>query len=120
MTDCKEAFMVIPRRWAVGAIGASLALSSLPARAEAPGLYYAWRSLDGDITVCLDRATGALNREAVTNIQVEGNSVAGTTADASAVFVCLDGNPSTTVMIMVASNNDAIAFELREALKVAF
>ncbi|MDB9529189.1 hypothetical protein PN498_24570 [Oscillatoria sp. CS-180] len=102
------------------AIGASIAFSGLPARAQSPGLYYAWRSINDDVMVCLDRSTAALSSQGVGNIQVEGNSVAGTTDEATAVFVCLDNADATTVMIMVSSNDDDIAFDLRETLKTVF
>lgn len=112
--------MVTLRVWPVIAVGASLALSALPARAQAPGLYYAWRSLEGDVATCIDRSTTALNTQELSDIQVEGNSVAGTTENAAAVFVCLDSTDAVTVMIMVSSTDDEAAFQLREALKESF
>jgi hypothetical protein len=100
--------------------GASILAASLPARAQSPNLYYAWRSLDGDVATCINRSSAALAAGELSNIQVEGNSVAGTTEAATAVLVCLDNLDSTTVMIMVTSNDDAIALNLREALKELF
>ncbi|MGD1929758.1 MAG: hypothetical protein ACFB12_12685 [Leptolyngbyaceae cyanobacterium] len=116
--------MTISRVWSVLAIGASATFWGLAAQAQAPGLYYAWRSINGDLTACLNRSTAALTSQELDNIQVEGNSVAGTTADSTAVFVCLESldttTVTTTVMIMVSSNNDDVAFELRETLKESF
>ena len=102
------------------AIGTGLALATAPARAQSPGLYYAWRAIDADLVTCLDRSTTALTDEGLSNIQVEGNSVAGTTEDATAVFVCLDNPDVMTVMIMVSSTDDDTAFTLRETLKENF
>lgn len=112
--------MVISRISTLLALGAGLALAALPARAQSPGLYYAWRSVDTDIVTCLERSTTALNDEGLGNIQVEGNSAAGTTADATAVFVCLQNPDAITVMIMVSSTDDDRAFALRETLKESF
>lgn len=112
--------MVMLRYWSTLALGTSLALGGLPAKAEAPGLYYSWRSINGDVVQCIDRSTAALTEQQLENIQVEGNSVAGMTETARAAFVCLDNNDTTTVMIMVSSVDDTVAFELREALKIEF
>lgn len=112
--------MVISRIGTLFAIGAGLALSAMPASAQTPGLYYAWRTVETDLLACLDRSTTALNTEGLSNIQVEGNSVAGTTEDSTAVFVCLENPDATTVMIMVSSTDDDTAFALRENLKESF
>lgn len=112
--------MVISRIGALLAIGTGLALTALPARAQSPGLYYAWRTVDADLLTCLDRSTTALNAEGLSNIQVEGNSAAGTTEDSTAVFVCLENPDAMTVMIMVSSTDDDTAFTLREILKDSF
>jgi len=112
--------MVTSRVWPLIATGAALFASAVPARAQSPGLYYAWRALDGDVSTCIDRSVSALNNQELSNIQIEDNSVAGTTENATAVFVCLVNPDSVTVMIMVSSTNDDVAFELRENLKVAF
>mgnify|MGYP001800667197 CR=1 FL=1 len=102
------------------AIASAMAFSGLPARAQSPCLYYALRSIDQDVPTCIDRSTAALTNQGLNDIQIEGNSVAGTTEEATAVFVCLDNQETTTVMIMVSSNNDDIAFQLRETLKQVF
>ena len=112
--------MVIARISTLLALGGGLALAALPARAQSPGLYYAWRSVDTDIVTCLERSTTALNEEGLGNVQVEGNSVAGTTAESTAVFVCLQNPDAITVMIMVSSTDDDSAFTLRETLKESF
>jgi len=112
--------MVISRISTLFALGAGLALAALPARAQSPGLYYAWRAVETDVVTCIDRSTTALTNEGLSNIQVEGNSVAGTTEDATAVFVCLQNPEAITVMIMVSSTNDDTAFTLRETLKESF
>ncbi|MGF1460460.1 MAG: hypothetical protein ACFBSG_15720 [Leptolyngbyaceae cyanobacterium] len=112
--------MAISRIWTFAAIAAGLVFGAAPARAESPGLYYAWRTLEADVVACIDRSTTALSNQGLGNIQVEGNSVAGTTEDSTAVFVCLESLDDLTVMIMVSSNNDDTAFELRETLKTSF
>lgn len=109
------------RAWTVAAaVGASVTVGGLPAQAEAPGLYYSWRSIDGDLTNCLDRAAKALSDQSLSNIQIEGTSVSGTTENASAAFVCMVDTSATTVMIMVSSTDDDVAVLLREALKGTF
>lgn len=103
------------------AVGASMVMTALPARAQSPGLYYAWRSLDGDVATCINRSSAALTAGELNDIQIEGNSVAGTTDNATAVLVCLDNiDETTTVMIMVSSNDDAAALDLRETIKELF
>ncbi|NER81662.1 MAG: hypothetical protein F6K42_19280 [Leptolyngbya sp. SIO1D8] len=108
------------RLWSVVVVSASVWVGVSPAQAQAPGLYYSWRSIDTDTVGCIDRATAALNSQALENIQIEGNSISGTTENATAVFVCLAEADATTVMIMVSSVDDDSAFELRESLKGAF
>lgn len=105
---------------AVVGVGISLLAGGLPARAEAPGLYYSWRTLEEDLTSCIDRSAAALTQEALTNIQIEGNSISGNTETASAAFVCMTEASFTTVMIMVSSVDDETAVDLREALKAAY
>jgi hypothetical protein len=112
--------MAISRIGALLVIGAGLLGAIAPAGAQSPGLYYAWRSVESDLATCLDRSTAALTNEGLTDIQVEGNSVAGTTENATAVFVCLENSEPITVMIMVSSTDDDAAFELRETLKASF
>ncbi|NEQ46445.1 MAG: hypothetical protein F6K00_24035 [Leptolyngbya sp. SIOISBB] len=112
--------MAILRIGTLLAVGTGLALATSPARAQSPGLYYAWRAVDADLITCIDRSTTALADEGLSNIQVEGNSVAGTTEDSTAVFVCLENPNAMTVMIMVSSTDDDTAFTLRETLKESF
>ena len=112
--------MGVSRFWSTAVVGVSLLTWGTLVKAEAPGIYYSWRSIDADITGCIDRATTALNTQELENIQVEVNSISGSTENATAVFVCLENTGSTTVMIMVSSTDDDTAFELREALKDIF
>ncbi|MEM1279456.1 MAG: hypothetical protein AAGG53_05390 [Cyanobacteria bacterium P01_H01_bin.152] len=112
--------MVISRLGTLLAISTGLTLATSPVQAQSPGLYYAWRSINADLMTCLDRSTAALAEEGLGNIQVENNSVAGTTEDSTAVFVCLENPDAMTVMIMVSSTDDDTAFTLRETLKELF
>ncbi|MGF1521453.1 MAG: hypothetical protein ACFBSF_03940 [Leptolyngbyaceae cyanobacterium] len=112
--------MVKLRFWMPALVGVSLIALGNSAKAEAPGIYYSWRDIDADVIGCIDRATAALNTQALENIQVEVNSISGSNEDATAVFVCLEDTDSTTVMIMVSSTDDDRAFELRESLKDVF
>ncbi len=112
--------VIFQRGYAIASLLALLGIAA-PVQAEAPRLYYAWRSIHQDLTTCLDRSTAALASQQLSNIQVEGNSVSGTTEAATAIFVCLTEAPTdTTVMIMVASQDDAVALQLRETLKHRF
>jgi hypothetical protein len=102
------------------AVALGWSLWATAAQAEAPGVYYSWRALDTDVNQCLERANQALTSQALVDVQIEGNSVAGRTENATAVFVCLEENQATTVMVIVAGNNDEAALNLRETLKMAF
>ncbi|WP_008316409.1 hypothetical protein [Leptolyngbya sp. PCC 6406] len=102
-------------------LGLSLLGLASPVRAEAPGVYYAWRSLAVSPIACATQARQALESQALQNIQTEGNSVSGQSANATAVFVCLEQDIDiTTVMLFVSSPSDDDAFTLREALKDRF
>jgi len=105
---------------ATAMVGAGVLLLGAPARAEARGVYYSWRALDTDPEQCIDRAVRALDSESLVDVRVEGNSVVGRNPDATAVFVCLQDSAASTVMVIVASSDDASAITLREALKTAF
>ncbi|RZM79619.1 hypothetical protein [Leptolyngbya iicbica] len=112
--------MAISRIGALVGLSAGLLGAIAPAWGQSPGLYYAWRSVEMNLTTCLDRSTAALTNAGLTDIQVEGNSVAGTTDISTAVFVCLENSEPMTVMIMVSSTDDDAAFDLRETLKASF
>lgn len=112
--------MALLQRIAAGALGLGVFTSMATARAEAPGVYYSWREFDTTTAQCLDRANQALNSQELQDIQADGNSVAGRNDDATAVFVCLEGQTATTVMVIVAATYDEAAVNLREALKSAF
>lgn len=110
------------QRWISAVMGAGLLTTTAAvARAEAPGVYYSWRSLDTNVSQCLTQAQAALQTQSLDNIEVVSNSIAGRSDVATAVFVCLE-NPdtSTTVMVIVSSVDDQVAVDLREALKSAF
>ena len=107
-------------RWIATMTGIGGFLGMPPAQADAPGVYYAWRSIDIGINRCLTQATTALNGAALEMVVVEGNSVSGRTENATAVFVCLEEGEASTVMVIVSSTDDEVAFNLREMLKTAF
>jgi hypothetical protein len=97
-------------------------VANLPtAQAIPPGLHYAWQVLDIDTAQCLDLAQQALESQNLEPVQNDAISLAGRSATATAMFVCIE-NPAavTTVVVVVASDDDAQALELREALKRAF
>jgi hypothetical protein len=54
-------------------------------------------------------------------VQTDGTSVAGRSETVTAVFVCAE-NPAavTTVMVVVASDDDSQALNLLNALKLTF
>lgn len=115
--------MVLSRLWSIPwsiAIATASVVVAGPARAEAPGLYYSWRTINDDVATCINRSTAALTSQTLGNLQIEGNSVAGSSENATAIFVCMENRGTTTVMIMVSSMDDATAFALREALKGSF
>jgi hypothetical protein len=112
--------MNIGTRWMAAIAGLGCLVEVAPAQAEAPGVYYAWRSVNISVNRCLTQATAALNGQSLQAVASEGNSVSGRTEDATALFVCLDEGEATTVMVVVSSTNDETAFNLREALKTAF
>lgn len=103
-------------------VGVGMMAIASPARADAPGIYYAWRSLNLGVISCINRANSAFTTEGLSNIQSEGNSVSGQTETVAAVAVCLAGDaPNTsTVMLIVSSDDDVASFNLREALKAVF
>lgn len=116
--------MIGSRFWSTALVSISLLMGVSPAQAQAPGIYYSWREIQADLAGCINRATAALNTQGIGNIQVEVNSISGSTENATAVFVCLEDTStatvSTTVMIMVSSPDDDTAIELRESLKAIF
>ncbi|MEM8545322.1 MAG: hypothetical protein AAGF66_15190 [Cyanobacteria bacterium P01_H01_bin.119] len=101
-------------------LGLGLVALAAPAQAEAPGLFYSWRSLDTSVTQCVTQAETAMVTVALDNINVEPTSVAGRTEDSTALFVCLDNGADTTVMVIVSGDDEEEAIEIREALKRAF
>lgn len=90
------------------------------AQAEAPNIFYSWRSLEGTVDQCLEQANQALETQAFAEIQRDGNSIGGHTDNDSAMFVCLEGDGDTTVMVIVSGVDGERAIALREALKAAF
>lgn len=90
------------------------------AQAEPPGVYYSWRETDISLPQCIRRAEAALQEEDLENILADSTSIAGRSGDMTAVFICLEHQNSTTVMVVVAGQDDAQAVRLREALKASF
>ena len=90
-------------------------------QAAPPGMYYAWQVLGIDTAQCLSQARRALESQGLEPVQNDATSVAGRSETVTAMFVCLE-NPAaiTTVMVVVASDNDEQALALHEALKQAF
>lgn len=130
MKPWQQLFGAIPRFGHPFALGVALAsLPSLPAQAQSetpvqsPGVYYSWRALDTTTEQCLERSQQALTAEQIGEIQQVDNSVAGRTTDTTVVFVCLpnaENIESTTVMVIVAGQDDQTALDLRSALQAAF
>lgn len=116
-------------RWSV-AIATATATVGFGTLAEAqvetssqPGVYYSWRALQTTVEQCLQRSQQALSSENVGEIQQIDNSVAGRTDSSTVVFVCLPQqtqSQTTTVMMIVAGQDDQAAIELRAALQAAF
>ncbi|MEO0491065.1 MAG: hypothetical protein AAFW84_10485 [Cyanobacteria bacterium J06635_15] len=102
------------------AFGLGLLALAMPAKANAPGIFYSWRSLDTTVTQCVSQAEAAMTTIELLDISVDPTSVAGRTEDSTAVFVCLDNGVDTTVMVIVSGDNEDEAIEVREALKSAF
>lgn len=97
-------------------------VANLPnAQAAPPGLHYAWQVLGINTLQCLSQAQQALESQGLDPVQNDATSIAGRSETATAMFVCIE-NPATitTVMVVVASDDDGEALALREALKLAF
>jgi len=101
--------------------GLGLAATAPGVQASSPGMYYAWQVLAIDTAQCLDLAQQALLSQGLDPVQNDATSVAGRSEAVTAMFVCIE-NPAavTTVMVVVASDNDEAALALQEALKLAF
>jgi hypothetical protein len=112
--------MALLQRIASAAVGLGILGAATVAQAEAPGLYYSWRALDGGVAQCLSRAGEALASQDLQDIQADANSVGGRTEEVTALFVCLEEAQSTMVMVIVSGTDEEAAIDLREALKVAF
>ena len=89
--------------------------------AAPPGVHYAWQTLTINTAQCLELARQALASQGLDPVQTDGTSVAGRSETVTAVFVCAE-NPTavTTVMVVVASDDDRQAINLLDALKLAF
>lgn len=113
--------MAFLHRWMAAATTLGILALGLPARADAPSVYYAWRILDGTPADCTEQARLALEGESLQQVQTAGTSASGQSADATAVVVCLEQDlDTTTVMVVVSSLNEEAALALREALKDRF
>lgn len=120
--------MKLMQRVVLALMGWGLFSLGSTARAEAPGIYYSWAELDATVSQCLGRATQVLQGQNMTVVSSDNSSVAGGTADTTAVFVCL-GDPSggtsadqgaITVMVIVSSTDESQASTIRDALIAAF
>jgi hypothetical protein len=116
-----ERGMAFLHRWMAAATTLGVLSLGLPARAEAPSVYYAWRTLEGTPAVCTEQARRALESQSLEQIQTAGTSASGQSANATAVVVCLEQDlDTTTVMVVVSSLDEEAALALREALKDRF
>ena len=101
--------------------GLGLAATVSPTQAAPPGVHYAWQVLGIDTVQCLSQARQALESQGLEPMQNDAISVAGRSETVTAMFMCIENQPATTtVMVVVASDNDEQALALREALKQAF
>ncbi|PSN10671.1 hypothetical protein C7293_27225 [filamentous cyanobacterium CCT1] len=101
--------------------GLGLATTVPAAQSAPPGMHYAWQVLGIDTAQCLSQASQALASQGLEPIQNDATSIAGRSETVTAMFVCVESQPAiTTVMVVVASDNDDQALALREALKQAF
>lgn len=112
--------MKLLQRIAYLGLGISVWLGAAAACAEAPGIYYSWRELDTGLSQCLGRAESAINTQGLENVQIDENTVAGRSEEATALFICVPSGEGTLVMVVVSSVNDEAAVALREALKANF
>ena len=103
----------------VAVTGLSVA-TPMVALAEPPGVFYSWRESEISVADCVRRGETALASEGLENISGDTTSVAGRSEDVTAVFICLDHADSTTVMIVVAGEDDTQAVRVRESLKARF
>lgn len=108
----------------VSAIGLPAVAQPAPVEApQPPGVYYSWRDLTAPLDQCLARSQQALSAINVGETQQVDNSIAGRTADSTVIFVCIpnQANPEiTTVMVIIAGQDDQAALDLRSALQAAF
>ena len=101
--------------------GLGLAATVPASQAAPPGMHYAWQVLGIDTAHCLSQARQALESQGLEPVQNDAISMAGRSETVTAMFVCIENQPAnTTVMVVVASDNDEQALALREALKQAF
>lgn len=101
--------------------GLGLVATTAASQAVPPGMHYAWQVLGIDTAQCLSQARQALESQGLEPVQNDATSIAGRSETVTAMFVCLENQPATTtVMVVVASDDDAQALALREALKQAF
>lgn len=101
--------------------GLGLVATIHTAQAAPPGMHYAWQVLGINTAQCLSQARQALESQGLEPMQNDATSVAGRSETVTAMFVCVESQPTTTtVMVVVASDNDEQALALREALKQAF
>ncbi|MDA0673513.1 MAG: hypothetical protein O3C67_07385 [Cyanobacteria bacterium] len=113
--------MAVWHRWLAAATTLGTLSLGWPAWAEAPSVYYAWRTLAGNPEACVEQARLALAGEQLQQIQAAGTSVTGRSLEATAVVMCVEQDvDTTTVMVVVSSLNEEAALTLREALKERF
>ena len=89
-------------------------------RAEAPGIYYAWRETELSVPECIQRAGRSLETQGLENVLADSASIAGRMEGVTAVFICLEHADSTTVMVIVSGEDHTEAVRVRELLKATF
>ncbi|MEO1404356.1 MAG: hypothetical protein AAFV72_24320 [Cyanobacteria bacterium J06635_1] len=105
--------------------GLSFALGPV-ARAEVPDIYPTWRVLGIDTEQCLARANTALIALDIEMTEITSTSISGHNQAARAMFICVADDPTvtdeatTTVMLVVAGEDETSAIALRDALKEVF
>lgn len=111
------------------AVGLSLALSqvvSQVAGAEVPDIYPTWRVLGINAEQCLARADTAFEALDIEQTEMTSTSISGRYQAATAMFICVadEGGGAdqvtTTVMLVVAGEDETDAIALRDALKEVF
>jgi|GEM_PF-2763787 len=101
-------------------LGFSSLLLTLPAKADAPALYWWRETVNYSIAGCYNQAEQIMREQGLQDIEVGKEDVYGHTDNAAVAVSCFKNGRETVALIIVTGSDNTEVKNLRETIKNGF